>query len=775
MVPSTRAPGPPEATHVTHDSKFAVPPARESWVRRDALVRWLDDAAARLVLVAAPPGYGKTTLVAQWASGARPAASGVPRQVAWLALDRADDDPAVLRHHLVGTIRRACPGLALELPPAPPDPGGSLDGGAEDRSGEWLPGLLRELADLPASVVLVLDDYQAIRDPRCHDLVRQLVRHATAGLRVVVVTRADPPLGLGRLRAAGEMAEFRAAELRFTPAEAAELVQTVAGVRLSDTSVVELLARTEGWPAGVYLAALCLRDSEDPEGFVRDFAGDHRFVVEYLADEVLRHQPAVTRQFLVRTSVLDRLTAPLCEAVAGTPDSATVLDDLRRSNLFLVPLDEHGRWFRYHHLFAQALQSELARTEPALVPVLHGRAAAWYRAEGDLETALTHALAAGDTGTAVELVSRGWLASVSRGRIGTVRGWLDALGENTVRGNAAAAVCAAWVAAFSGQRALVAGWLEAAQRAGHDGPMPDGTTSLESALTLVRSTFALGGLAAMRREGARAVELENDPTSPWYVVARFDLGSALLASGEARAALVPLEQAAASTRAGPLVHASVLAMLSLAAGTLAETTRAAELAGDASRVVAEHGLGDVPQAAIVDIATAATAMHAGRLDEARAGLEHALRVRRSMVGLSPLPTAEALCRLAGVLAAQGDAVGARAAVDEGRRALSAEHGDAAHLLARLDAVADAAAPVASGADPGVVDPLTDREEAVLRLLAGSLTLREIGAELFLSSNTVKTHTRAIYRKLRVRSRQQAVARARELGLVPVPVPKISPG
>ena len=377
------------------ETKLHAPAVRKEWVQREELVGYLAGcASSRLVLVAAPAGFGKTTAVAQWR-----ASMIEDRRFAWVSLDRGDDDPARLWWHVVSALQRACPEFGGE------DVLRALRAQVPDIPGKVLPSLVNELAALRAPVVLVLDDYHVISEPSCHDQVAFLLSHLPATVQLVLVTRADPPLPLARLRAAGEMAEVRAPELRFAPAQAAALVRTVAAVDLSEPDLADLVERTEGWPAGVYLAALSLHGHSSPGAFVRQFTGDNRFIVDFLAEEVLSRQPAEIRQFLTRTAVLDRFCAPLCDAVTGSANAAEIIDVIERDNLFLVPLDDNRQWYRYHHLFAQVLRGQLARTEPAIVPALHQRASAWHRQSGSAEEAIDHALAAGDVAAAVDLIA----------------------------------------------------------------------------------------------------------------------------------------------------------------------------------------------------------------------------------------------------------------------------------------------------------------------------------------------------------------------------------
>ena len=291
------------------------------------------------------------------------------RPFAWISLDRGDNDPARLWWYVTHALRRACPEFGGEAT-SPEHPAQ-----VRDIAGILLPSVINELARLSAPVVLVLDDYQVITEPSCHEQIAFLLQHLPASVQVVLITRTDPPLPLAGLRAAGDMAEMRAPELRFAAAEAALLIRAISGADLAEPDLAVLVERTEGWPVGLYLAALSLRGHPAPSAFVRQFTGDNRFIADFLAEEVLARQPAGIRQFLARTAILGRFCAPLCDEVVGSADAAEIIDTLERENLFIVPLDAIRQWFRYHSLFAQVLRGYLAKTEPDIVPVLHERAA----------------------------------------------------------------------------------------------------------------------------------------------------------------------------------------------------------------------------------------------------------------------------------------------------------------------------------------------------------------------------------------------------------------
>src|SRR5690349_9743792 len=371
-------------------TKLHVPRPQPGFVRRRRLLQALGEGLARgRVLVCAPAGFGKTALLADWARGGR--------LVAWLSLDSGDSDPARFWRYAVAALDRVRPGLAGRVGPPLPH---SFEG--------LVTALINDLATDPGpdEVLLVLDDYHLVDSGPVHESVAFVLENLPPGLRVVVSGRADPPLPLARQRGRGQLAELRAADLRFTDQEAADLLGETAGPGLPEAAVAALVDRTEGWAAGLQLAALSLRGQPDPAGFVAAFTGSHRFVLDYLTDEVLERQDEQVRGFLLETSVLDRLSGELCDAVTGRTGSQAMLERVERAGLFLVPLDEGRGWWRYHHLFADLLRTRLQRDQPGRVRELHPAAAAWS-AEHDLaDEAVQHALAAGDAAWAGRLTER---------------------------------------------------------------------------------------------------------------------------------------------------------------------------------------------------------------------------------------------------------------------------------------------------------------------------------------------------------------------------------
>ncbi|HWN00085.1 MAG TPA: AAA family ATPase, partial [Streptosporangiaceae bacterium] len=434
-------------------TKLHVPRLPVGFVPRPRLVEALDEGLARrLILVSAPAGFGKTALLADWGQRG-------DRRVAWLSLDAADNDSARFWRHAVAALDRACPGIAERAGPllGPPMP----------RSFEGLvTALINELAAQPGDdvVLLVLDDYHLIDAQPVHTALAFLLDHLPPDLCVVLASRSDPPLPLARLRAAGQLAELRTGDLQFTAEEAVALLREAVGADLPGSAVAALTARTEGWAAGLQLAALSLRGQADPVRFVADFSGSHRYVLDYLAEEVLERQSEQVRQFLLETSVLERLSGSLCDAVTGQAGSQAMLDAIEQAGLFLVPLDEVRGWWRYHHLFADLLCARLQQQQPGRVRVLHSNAAAWSDKHGLPDDAVRHALAAGDTDWAARLIERHFDAHFRPGERATIERWLAALPTELVQSRPRLLLVQVWMALVGGDVEAAGLPLDAAER-----------------------------------------------------------------------------------------------------------------------------------------------------------------------------------------------------------------------------------------------------------------------------------------------------------------------
>jgi LuxR family maltose regulon positive regulatory protein len=733
------------------ETKLHPPPVRAGWVERPELVHHLTGATTKLVLAEAPAGFGKSSLVAQWR--ASPAEG---RQFAWVSADSRDNEVARFWWHLVAALERASPELEAR------DLLSRLRPHAADLPESLLPVLVNELASLSAPVVVVVDDYHLISNLKSHEHMAFLLTHLPPTAQIVLVTRVDPPLPIGRLRTTGDLVEIKAPELRFTAAEVGELVLAVSGVRLDEADLGVLLERTEGWPAGVYLAALSLRGQSSPSRFVQQLSGDNRFIAEFLVQEVLSNQPRRVMAFLRRTAILDRFTPSLCDAVVGSSDAAGIIDVLERENLFLIPLDDDRQWYRYHRLFGQVLRSLLAETEPENVPTLHARASRWYRRRGSAGEAIAHALAAGDTAGAIAALADAWPGHVAEGRIAEFQTLLNSIGDDRIVASPVAAHCAGWSAALSGDRESFTRWLAVIEAGGHDGPLPDGVQSLKSSAALLRGVFGFDGIRDMRESAAVSADLETDPASPGYALARTALGAALYLSGEFDTAAVPLLDAVQHSNASStLIRLSACSVSAVVATERGQLDYAQELARTAREIVVSNDLSQSPQAAPAYTAWGAVSVMRGRLVEARDEFEHALRIRRPWLGISPWITVDTMLRLAPVLHHLGDSEAAAALLGEAADVLAASPDGADAQLLRVRRLEEHL----SIRSRSLAEPLTDREQEVLRHLRGSRSLREIGEELSLSANTVKTHVRAIYRKLDVGSRREAVARGRVTGIL----------
>jgi len=712
------------------------------------------DGGAALTVVNAALGYGKTTLLRLWCIER-------PEAVVWMTLDAADDNPVRLWTHLATAVERLGQGLGGRALMYLGVRGALVETAVDE--------LMNGLVAYGRPVAIVLDDLHAVGSEASLRSIAHAINRLPANARVLAATRSEPSISVARLRARGALREIRARELAFTVDEASELIARE-GIELSRESVELLVERTEGWPAGLYLAVLWLRDLDDPDQGVRAFVGSARHVADYLTDEVLTALAPQTRDFLLRTSVLDRFTPELCDAVLGREDSAGVLAELARSNMFLVALDARGEWYRYHHLFGELLQLELGRQEAA---VLRRRAAAWCRAHGLVEDAIDYAAAAGDAETVAELLVENHLEFIWGGRTGRFLGWVRWLpSELLLEHPVLPAAGAAAAALLARPEVDVQRLLAVAERARRERPQL-WSPYVEAAAEVTRSNvIERGDVGEAVEHARRAVAAARAGADVLTACGLASLSQALFFAGELdetrRIAVQVVERPDAPDV--PDGYVASLGLLALVDAEQGRTESAEAWASQATSFARQRFQADSWTASMAHLGLALACTAAGRLDEAE---REALR--GELLRRAPQPTvghAHALLVLAHVRIARSRLERAANDLQRAQRMI-AGFPDPGRLPAIAAAVEQDLA--TARANPGNLDMVEEpsaAELAVLRGLASGLSRREIGERLYISLNTVKTHTRELYRKLGVTSRADAVARAEALGLLE---PSKSPG
>ena len=719
---------------------------RPGTIRRSSLIKQLvDGSPCPIVSVVAPPGYGKTTLLSQWAE-----ANG--QAFAWVSVDQGDNDPKVLLTYIAEALDAVEPidGRVFD----------ALGSPASSVPGSVVPRLGSALWSMSSPVVLILDDVHLLHDSECRAALSVLADHVPAGSRLVLAGRAEPPLRIARLRAEGKILEIGPGDLSLTLAEASSLLRD-AGVALSDDDVAELHRRTEGWPAGLYLAALYLREGGSLGRAAVSFGGDDRLVSEYMESEFLARISRRQRVFLTRTAVLERLSGPLCEAVLDLPGAAAILADLARSNLLLVPLDRRGQWYRYHHLFRDMLLAELELLEPGLIPVLRRRAASWCLRNGLPEEALEYSIAATDVNTAAHLVERLCMPTYYQGRRTTPQRWLQWLGDQGgIEGHPMVAVLAGFISAMLGRPVEAARWAEVVDHWHHGDPVRPDDPVAEAWAAFLRALLCRHGIEHMRADADEAVRrfAAQNIVQPGPLLCQ---GLARVLSGDPDGGDTSFQDAASvaeqvGAREALAVALSERSLLAIARN---QWDRAEALAGQVRAATGQPRI----EEPIACPALARVALHRGDVPAAREQLVIAQRKRPELTYALPHYAVQARIELTRVHLALADLAGARTLmreVDEllrRRPGLGTLVGEAEALRARLAKERGSSAPGASA--------LTAAELRLLPLLSTHLSFPEIGAELFLSRTTIKSHALSIYRKLGVPSRSRAVARARELGLL----------
>lgn len=727
-----------------------VPPERPGLVPRGALLERLSQTEDRqLVVVEAPAGYGKTTLLAQWAH------RDSERSFAWLSLDAAENDQVMLWRYVFAAIRRVVPGLAEGA-------WAKLHGASPDLERVVIPGLLNALLDLTERLVLVLDDFHVIENPAAHTSIESLIGHLPRSTEIVLATRTAPPLALSSLVARGQVLEIGREELAFDRSEIGQALSLSGPTAGEDAAAV--FRRTEGWPAGVYLAGEGLRRAA-PAALAASVV-DIQLLERYVDEEMLSKLPADQRDFLVRTSILDELNGDLCDHVTRGSASEARLVRATRSNLLISPVDADGEWVRCHEVLRNTLQRMLRTDDRFNVSDLHSLAHDWFVEHGFVSKAVDHAVAAGDYEAAAELIWVHWFGYWATGRLETARRWLTAVPESVVNTDPPLLVVAAWISAFTGDGAAMRRFAEAAVNAGFDEPAQRGPLSYSSLLTVLRANAWPTGVTDALRLAEAAYDRE-EPGSPSRRFVAVLFGNSRISTGDYDGGRAVLEQDVVGAGPPDTLSCYAAGLLALSDVLRGRWEEAAERAAATIQVIRDSGLdGDFSSGAAY-VAAAVTAARAGQAAKARQylrgvdAMEHAISPGSSFDGfLLHTFAAEAELLLGNVAAARRHAGLATDYLDR--------VGDGGVYAARLEAVAAQidAHPVAGQPAPDEgPDPLTVREQQILRLLSSELTLREIGRELYISRNTTKTHVSRIYKKLRVSSRADAVTRARELDLI----------
>lgn len=703
-----------------------APRPRTGALRRHRLLRRLAQTThVPLALLVAPAGYGKTTLLAHWLEDD-------PRTVAWITVHATHDDP----DQLIRSIA-----LAFDEP-----------------ADLTLAELAYTIEQREEAFVLVLDDLHHLRADDALAVVMTVADAVALGSQVVLAGREEPALPIGRLRAQGRLIDVWARDLVMSRREAATML-SLAGLELADDDVRVLLERTEGWPAGLYLAALALRGRADLHRAVARFRGDDRLLSDYIHDELLADLDEEELAFLECTSILDELSGPVCDAVLERTGSGILLRDMSRANLLIVPLDETDETFRYHALLARMLQAGLRRREPGCEAELHQRASRWYAAAGDDDRAIDHAIGAHDVARAGALLWANAAVQVLDGRGADVQRRLDCFTREELAAHPTLALTAAAHHLARGERDLVEHWTAAAEcrLAGSD------AGSLDAGVEIMRAAVARDGIGRMRRDAARAYE--RSPTdSPWRSLCCLLVGVGAHLMGDAGAARPDLEEGARrGAIAAPSVQTLCLAQLALFAIDDGDWEQAWLLAARARSQVERAGLADHPTAALVFAVSALVRSHRDRVEDAQADRRRASDLLTRLVDYVGWYDAEARVALARAALRLGDVTGTRTLLGEASRAVARDP-EAVVLRAWIDETWDH---VEAFTVTELLGPssLTTAELRVLALMPTHLSFREMGRRLHVSANTIKTHAHAVYRKLDVCSRSEAVVRARSTGLL----------
>lgn len=706
------------------NTKLYIPTPRTDLVPRQRLFDKLNTGLSRKIsLVSAPAGFGKSTLLSAWVQQVES-----KNPVAWLSLDEGDNDTIRFLNYLIAALQTVASDFGM----------GALSAlgsqGAVNHQA-LLTTLINEIGDFPQKVILVLDDYHVIEAQPIDQALAFLIDYLPTTIHIVIATRMDPSWPLARLRARGEMLEIRVDDLRFTLDEATGFLNQAMGFDLSPDDVAALDARTEGWITGLQLAALSMQGSDDVQGFVRAFSGSNRYILDYLGEEVLSRQPKNIHDFLLKTSILSQLTGSLCDALTGSSDGENTLAKLEQDNLFIISLDDERRWYRYHHLFADLLLRHLQRTFPELEPELHQQASLWYEQAGNMSEAFRYARLANDIPRATRLLEIEWYQYINRGELKKLQEMLTALGPEVTGQNPILSMAYCWLYSMLGRYDAIPENLEAVRQLLKTNaefkadPAIMKFAVLPSLIETIEATLKCetGNPAEAKDHALRALSLIPAHAEPatqglLKVTADYWLALALKGLGQLDQACDVYLGVIEMMKFGnnPMSAANALMEVALMYQQLGRSQETVPLCEDLLSFMAQQGQAKLPPSGIVHLVLALAQADVGQIDNAQKNLSIGQDLMKP--NISP-----------------------------GYRDLIT------HIQSNI--------PESSLPDQPLVEPLTERELEILALVADGYSNREISERLYLALSTVKGHNRNIFDKLQVQRRTEAVARARELGVL----------
>jgi LuxR family maltose regulon positive regulatory protein len=718
-------------------TKLYVPRLRPFLVPRPRLIEKLNTGyrmGCKLILISAPAGFGKSTLLIDWVQQVEARA-----RVAWLSLDEGDNDIIRFLTYFVAALQTINGDIGQEAMVALHSPETMPIEGI-------LTTLLNEISQFPEDIFLVLDDYHVIETPPIDQAISFLLDHLPAHMQLVIAGRIDPSLPLSRLRSRGQMVELRAKDLRFSGEETAVFLNRVVGLNLSSQDVSALKTRTEGWIAGLQLAALSMQGLEkvgDVSDFINRFTGSDRYIQDYLTDEVLQQRPQGTRDFLLQTSVLRRLSGPLCDAVRGGDgetavshnNSQSILENLESANLFIIPLDNERQWYRYHHLFGDLLTQRLHKTFPQLIPKLHQRAGAWYENAGDIDEAIYHAQAAGDMAHTADILEKHWQDIVHRGELTRLKQLLDALGPDYTRKSAPLSMATCWIYTFTKEFDAIPNHLKDIRAAlakidKNNGQQPDRIAVIPSLVETIEAFLSLyrQQAAKAKAHAQQAISLIPDGLSPasrglLHGAAEYTLAHAHRELGELEQACAVMLDGLERLKASKNYLGAANSFLEIVSiyQELGKTNEAISLCNEMLTYIEEHHWDVITPRGLVHVTLADLQADSHELERSRKNWEIGRRLGEQI-------KSEQILQIAN------------------------------RVAEKLDNTTPRPQPL--------VEPLSQRELEVLQLVAQGLSNREICEELYLALDTVKGHNRRIFGKLGVKNRAQAINKAIALKIIP---------